>query len=120
MTLLQIRCEQFIYAPFNGVGYKLIGTPHLTHIIGSKSLSYLKRLSDSRQTYLPHEKLVAITHVTPTRDNAGRQATFNHTILIPLQEYFNLHPPALFERYFIKHLDKPLSNLEPLKVETHE
>jgi len=114
---LPIKCEQFIYGHFNGIGYRFIRTPNLTQKLSKKSIGYLKNLKGNSivQTLLP-ENIVAVTHLNYGKDEYGRKTVWNHTILVSMNDYFDLHPPTLFEPLFIKNLEKPIEILEPVKV----
>ena len=108
-----IHCEHFIYGQFNDVGYQLIKSANIDKILTKKSLNHLTHLDCSTQTWLP-EGYIAITHIQHNKDEYERKVTWNHTILIRVEDYFKLHPPTFFEPFFIKKLDKPIEQLEPL------
>lgn len=111
-----VRCEHFIYGHFDGLGIRLVKSEFVDELVSRKSLGYLKHLSKSTQTLLP-ENIVAITFYSERRDEYDRETAWNHTILIPIKDYFKLNPPTIFERHFIKSLSEPPTNpLEPLRI----
>jgi len=114
-----VLCEHFIYGQFNGLGYRTIKSANLHQIISSRSLRHLKNLNGRSpiQTLLP-EQVVAVTFLRNDTDEYGRKTMWNHTILISIQDYFNLNPADFFERYFIREMQNPYGTLKPLKVKT--
>lgn len=112
-----MECEHFVYAPFNGVGYKLIKSSGVDNLITRKSLRHLKQLSGASpvQTWLP-EKVVAISYLARRKDDHGRDAVYNHTILVGIEDYFRLNPPHQFGNHFITTLDKNVSSLDSLVI----
>lgn len=110
-----IHCEHFICGEFNGIGYRLIKSSNVDLILTEKSLRHLTHLDRSNQTLLP-EGYIAITTIRHTKDEYDRNVTWNHTILIHVQDYFKLHPPTLFKPYVITELEQPPTTLEPIII----
>jgi len=113
-----MRFEHFIYGQFDGVGYRTITTKNVRQILTDKTFNELCQLrgSSPKQTLLHKERYVAVTYLGYTLDEWGRRNHWNHTILIPIKDYFELHPPVLFEEHFIREDDVAPKSLEPLRI----
>lgn len=114
-----MRFEHFLYGAFNGVGIRLVKSPGVDQILSRKSLTYLLRLDGESpiQTLTP-ENYVAVTYLRNDKDEYDRRTTWNHTILVPMRDFFTLNPPTMFNPYFISELSEPPVSLKPLKVKT--
>jgi len=110
-----IHCENFIYGQFNGVGYRLIKSANVDKILTKKSLNHLTHLDSSNQTWLP-EGYIAVTYIRHGKDEYERKVTWNHTILVRVQDYFKLHPPTLFKPHIITKMEQPPTTLEPIII----
>lgn len=106
----KIRCEQFIHAHFDGVGYRTIATPNLDNIITQASLRYLKELQHDSVTWLP-ENYLAVTRIYQTKDEFERNTLWNHTILMSAQDF-----PTFLEALFIE----PTKKIGKLELEQAE
>lgn len=105
------RLEHFIYASFNGVGYRTVKTDGVDKLLTQEMLTELKELDEDSVTWF-YPRCLALTRVHHTVDEYGRKTMWNHTILVsPL----NIH--ALFLDQFIKPETKQIPTLSPLKVE---
>ena len=118
--MIVLQFEHFIYGQFNGVGYRTIKTKHVHEVLTDQSFHELCQLRGSgiQQTLLHRERYVAVTYLGYTLDEWGRRNTWNHTILIPVEDYFSLHPPTLFDACFIREGDVVPEKLEPLRIDT--
>jgi len=113
-----IVCEHFVYASFPRLGHRLIASPNVHDLLSAKSLQYLKDLRDGSviQTFLP-EKIVAISYLKLKQDEYCRETLWNHTILVPIQDYLRLNYPNFAESHFIQELDKIPKSLKPLEIQ---
>lgn len=126
MSSSVVRCEHFVYGHFNGVGLKLVKTKGVDNLVNSEVLNMLCRLGNGIKKamralmWLPESRVVCISLLEPRTDQYNRKVTWNHTILVPAQEYFdNLIHKILptFEPYFIRKLNEPVG-LEPLMIKS--
>lgn len=115
-----MKCEHFLYGQFNGVGYRLVKSTHLDDILTEESLHYLCALDGPGviQTWLPKDQAVAVSYLSYTLDEYARRNMWNHTIVIPILDYMNIHSPDLFEPFFVRETDEPPQNLKPLRIDT--
>jgi len=124
LTLMAIHCEHFIFAHWKGMGYRLIKSPGLDKLVSRQTLTYLCHIGNNLekearvQVWLPSENLIAICYLRPEKDEYGRRTIWNHTILIDISDYLNLNYPAFFEPYFIRNLEKPVSELKPIMIKS--
>lgn len=121
---MAVRCEHFIFAYWKGIGYKLIKSSGVDELVSRQTLMYLCHIGNNLekearvQVWLPSENLIAICFLKPGKDEYGRRTIWNHTILIDISDYLNLNYPTFFEPYFIRKLDKPLDELDPIIIQT--
>lgn len=109
-----IHAEHFIYAHKTGI----IKSPGVDQLLTRKSLRHLCTLNGNSviQTWLP-ESVVAITFLRHDKDEYGREIIHNHTILLTVPDYFKLHPPTMFQKYFVTHIMHPPPRvLAPLRI----
>ncbi len=105
------QLEHFIYASFNGVGYRTVKTDGVDQLITSDMMDQLKQLGEDTVTWF-HRRCVALTRIDRARDEYGRKTVWNHTILLSPE---NVH--ALFSGYFITPKTERIPTLKPLEVE---
>lgn len=115
-----MQFEHFIHGQLDGVGYRTIKTKNVRQILADKTFNELCQMRGSgvTQTLLHRERYVAVSYLGYTLDEWGRRNTWNHTILIPMEDYFKLHPPTLFEVFFIRENGVAPESLEPLRINT--
>jgi len=118
-----IRCEHFIYALYNGYGIRLSQSPNVDKMLKEQSLRQIydlaHNLKEEKIQYLwfPDEQVITASFLKPVTDEHSRKGSYNHTILLTINDYFELSPPSLFlEKYFIKNQDAPPNTLKPLEV----
>lgn len=99
----RLKIAQFLFASFNRIGYKLIKSHGLDKIISEGSTIYLCRQAGKRDkqtfvhAFLPAEKLLTISCITPDHDSSGRQTSHNRTIVISTLDLEQLLKPVLTE-----------------------
>jgi len=116
-----IHCDHFIYGYFKNMGYRLLKSRGVDTLITSSQLNYLSHLGDKAeeltysQTYYPDNDVLAISKITPARDQYYRRAIWNHTLIFTLSDCLTI-ARRILEPYFIaQHGD--LSNpLPPIEV----
>jgi len=81
--------EQFIYKPHADKGYVLTKTTGVDKLLNTTNLNCLKQLRPLNgsvatflQTFFPKERVVATSKLTLVKDDYGRDAVCNHTILL--------------------------------------
>ena len=113
---MPIKLEQFIYGSFNKVGYRQVTSPNTHKIIGEDSFKYLRELKGEGviQTLLP-ENVVAVSFLRSDSDDFGRKTVWNHTILIPIEDYFTLNPSTMFTSHF-----KEVAKTKPNQLNTYK
>lgn len=118
-----IRCEHFIHALFNGYGIRLKQTSKVDKMLSEQNLRRLYELGNRirkeqiKYLYFPDEQVISASFLKPVQDEHGRRGSYNHTILVPLNDYFSIAPPAdMFADSFIKDLKAPPDTLKPLEV----
>ena len=118
MTLLpaKVKIEHFVFAPFNGVGYQLVCSRGVQNLLLPETLRKLLQAKESQQSFLPYEKLVAVTFIRHVKDCLNRDALWNHTLLIPISVYFHLNPPDKFREYMLEPCGTPIKNLKPVEM----
>ena len=115
-------CEHFVYGQFNGVGYRLIRSTGLDQVLSKESMRYLcniggKLKQEARiQVWLPQENIVSVSYLKPGKDGYGRRVMWNHTILMPVEEFLKHTSTTLFEPYFIKQLSRAPQELDPIII----
>jgi hypothetical protein len=122
-VIIVVRCEHFIYGLFPNIGYRLIATPRLPHLICASTFTTLKNLgmhADSKvtfQIYWEAERVISVSTVRPMTDVHGRKGVWNHTILISLDDYLKLtQPHTILAPFSIAPLNDPPRTLSPLVV----
>ena len=103
--------EHFIYASFNGVGYRTVKTDGVDKLLTTDMMNELKELEDDTVTWF-YRKCLALTHVDRAADEYGRKTVWNHTILLSPD---NIH--SLFSSYFVNPKTTQIPTLKPLEVE---
>jgi len=99
----RIKVGQFIFASFNRIGYKLIKSHGLDKIISEGSIIHLCRQGGKRDqqtfihAFLPNEKLLTISCITPALDSSGRQTSQNRTLIIKTTDIEEALKPILTE-----------------------
>ena len=84
----RLKVAQFLFASFNRIGYRLVKSHALDHIISEGSTIYLCRQAGRRDkqtfvhAFLPEEKLFTISCITPDHDSSGRLTSHNRTAII--------------------------------------
>jgi hypothetical protein len=84
----RLKLHQFIFASFNRIGFKLIRTKNIDKIISEGSIIHLCRQGGKRDqqtfvhAFLPEEKLLTISCITPSVDSSGRWTSQNRTLII--------------------------------------
>lgn len=113
-----MRCEHFVRGSFHNVGYRTVATLGTPQILTRDSYSYLQNMmgDNTRQTLLG-EGYVAVTKLTPTKDEYGRDTTWNHTILIPARDYLTLAWDHAVNTVVESHFIPPTAQLGGLKLE---
>lgn len=88
----RLKLGQFIFSSFNRIGFRLIKSRGLDKIISEGSVIHLCRQGGKRDqqtfihAFLPDEKLLTISCITPTLDSSGRNTSQNRTIIINTTE----------------------------------
>ena len=118
-----ISCDHFVYALFDGIGYKLIKTRNVVRILGDRNVSYLAHLGDRLdgdayiQIWWPTEKAVTVSYVSPRHDEYGRKGVWNHTIILPIHDFLRLSQPAtMLKAHFLPRLDVPPTSLSQIQI----
>lgn len=116
MTKLPI--EHFLFGLDEQGNYFFIKTPKVTTIITDENLQILRTNAESTEEplWLETEQLVVIQDIDLI-SNGGRIGMWNHTLLIPIQEYLRAtNPYKLYSKHFLKKGDVP-QHLEPIEIE---
>jgi len=96
-----LKIRQFLFASFNRIGYKLVKSHELDKVISEGSIIHLCRQAAKRDeqtfvhAFLPDEKLLTISCITPALDSSGRNTTHNRTVIINTVEIENALKPYL-------------------------
>jgi hypothetical protein len=100
---IRLKLGQFLFASFNRTGYKLIKSRNLDKFISQGSIIYLCSKGGKRDeqtfihAFLPEEKLLAISCVTPALDSSGRPTSRNRTVIINTRDLEEAVKPLLIE-----------------------
>lgn len=112
--------EHFLFALTKEGNYTFIKSHGVNQLISDVNIQYLRqKLQQPKDPYwLPTEQAVAIQLIDEVKDDYGRTGVWNHTLLIPIDEYIRLtNPYALFSKYFFKKDGEVPIRLEPIEVE---
>lgn len=121
----RLKLSQFLFASFNKTGYKLCKSKDLDAKISEGSMIHLCRQGGKRDeqtfihSFLPNEKILAISCITPALDSIGRPTSQNHTILIDTRNLEELVKPYLTAEVPLmppKHLEEILLEVNPTNV----
>ena len=88
-------------------------------ILSDENLQILRTNEETSKDplWLKTEQLVAIQDIDSI-NNGGRIGMWNHTMLIPIQEYLRANNPyKLYSKFFLKKGEVP-SSLEPIEVQS--
>lgn len=89
---VRLTLKQFLFASFNHVGFRLVKGKNLDDIICEGSVIHICRQAGRRDqqtflhTFLPKEKVLAVSCITPATDNSGRDTSHNWTILLDTRQ----------------------------------
>jgi len=116
-------CEHFLYALYNGYGTRLTQSSNVDKMLNEQSLRQIYGLTHNLKEetiqclWFPDEQVITASFLKPVVDEHGRKGSYNHTILLTLNDYFKLAPPSLIlEKHFIKNQTVPPDMLKPLEV----
>jgi len=113
--------EHFLFGLDQQGNYFFYKTDGVNAIITDENLHRLRENKESCEEayWLPTEQLVAMQYITSITRN-GRTGIWNHTQLIPINEYIRDNDPvAKYSRHFIKPNGDIPQHLEPINVEEH-
>lgn len=116
-----IQIERFIYAAFNGVGWRFIKTPRIIEWLSEKSLEHLMRQGTTKetvtQTLLENGK-IAYSYLRPIIDELHRASMYNYTIILKTEDLLKLlNAENFIEKFLIKNMARPPEKLEPIQIE---
>lgn len=112
--------ESFLFALDKDGNYHYIKSHGVNQLLSDVNLQYLrqKRSNPKEPYWLPTEQVVAIQLIDQVKDDYGRIGVWNHTLLIPIDEYIRLtNPYKLFSKHFLKKGDIP-ETLKPITLES--
>jgi len=117
--------EHFIYALFNKSGYKWFKSPFVDKLLNAKSLYQLCHIGDKLegnaviQLWWPTEHVISVSNIVPMmRDQYNRKGVWNHTVLLKIEDYFQLAKPSnLLANSLLSPMNEaPTGQLKPLEV----
>ena len=117
--------EHFIYGLFNKSGYKLYKSPLVDKLLNEKSIYQLCHIGDKLegnaviQLWWPTEHVISVSNIVPMqKDQYNRKGVWNHTILLRIEDYFQLAKPAgLLAPFLLSPFSEaPKTPLKPLEV----
>jgi len=88
----RLKLTQFIFASFNRIGYRLIKSKDVDSKISEGTIIHLCRQAGRKDeqtfvhSFLPNEKILAISCITPSLDSSGRATSQNRTVLIDTRD----------------------------------
>lgn len=109
--------EQFLFAMDENGIYQFIKSPGVTSLLSDASLQYLrqKQHNNNEPYWLPTEQCVAVQYIDHVKDGDNRDGVWNHTLLIPIDEYIRRTGPyKLFSKHFIRKGSPVPATLEPV------
>lgn len=118
---LRLKLGQFLFASFDRVGYKLVKSHGLDETISEGSIIHLCRQSGKREeqtfvhAFLPNEKLLTISCITPALDSSGRPTSRNRTVIINTRDLEEAFKPLLTAEFPLappKHLEQVTVEME--------
>lgn len=118
---VRLKLGQFLFASFDRVGYKLVKSHGLDESISEGSIIHLCRQSGKRDeqtfvhAFLPTEKLLAISCITPALDSSGRPTSRNRTVIINTRDLEEAFKPLLTCEFPLappKHLEQVTVEME--------
>jgi hypothetical protein len=118
-----VTCEHFLHALFPDVGIKLLKSPRLWQLVDTPLQTYLQHLADHAteptviQMWFPDRNLISVSYVKPVTDQHGRQGTWNHTIIVKIDEFLQISQPStILSPFLIRSLDAPPQVFPPIEV----
>jgi hypothetical protein len=120
-----ITAEQFIYALFDKGGYKLYKSPLVDKLLNTKSVYQLCHIGDKLQgnaviqMWWPTEHVITVSNIVPMQlDQYNRKGVWNHTVLMKVEDYFQLAKPGglLAHLLLSPFSEAPKTPLKPLEV----
>lgn len=120
-----IQAEHFIYALFNKSGYKCLKSPLVDKLLNQKSIYQLCHIGDKLegnaviQLWWPSEHVISVSNIVPMqKDQYNRKGVWNHTILLKIEDYFQLAKPSnlLADSLLSPMNEAPKGPLKPLEV----
>jgi len=97
----RIKLGHFLFASFNHIGYRLIKSHDLDKTVSEGSIIHLCRQSGRRDeqtfvhSFLPTEKILSISCITPALDSSGRTTSHNRTVTISTSDLEEALRPIL-------------------------
>lgn len=97
--------------------YIFLKSDGVTRLLSDANIQWLRQKKENNKEpyWLPTEQVVAIQYITKTVVS-DREGIWNHTILIPIDEYIRrTNPYKLFSKYFITENMKAPISLKPIE-----
>lgn len=88
-------------------------------VLSDSNIQFLRKPpdDDGGPYWLPKEQMVAVQRIERVQDRDGRHEIWNHTLLIPIQEYIMLtNPHRLLAKHFLSKSEYPPTELEALTL----
>ena len=116
-------CEHFLLGVIGG-RYRLLKSEGLDKIVSRDSMEFLQQLGSKKivvtATPLCKDRLYAVSYLRPDKDEFGRPAMWNHTIIIQCDQMFESLKDKINDKLFIKEANSVLTSqpLTPVSFET--
>ena len=110
--------EHFLFGLDEEGNYFFLKTKGVNTVLTDHNLQILRTNKESSEEplWLETEQLIAIQDIDEI-NNGGRIGMWNHTMLIPVQEYIRANNPyKLYSKYFLKKGEVPAA-LKPIEIE---
>lgn len=115
--------EHFIYGYVPKNGYRLVKSRGVTRLLSDTQLQYLSHMGDRAteltysQFWFPDSDVLAISKITPVKDEYHRDAVWNHTLLVNMRDYLEYTKPShVFDAYFLPQQTTLSNPLPPIEV----
>lgn len=88
----RLKLTQFMFASFSRIGYRLVKSKDVDAKVSEGTIIHLCRQSGRKDeqsfvhSFLPNEKILAISCITPSLDCSGRPTSQNRTVLIDTRD----------------------------------
>ena len=96
-----MKLAQFMFASFNRIGYRLVKSKDVDSKVSEGTIIHLCRQGGRKDeqtfvhSFLPNEKILAISCITPALGSDGRVTSQNRTVLIDTRDLEEIVKPYL-------------------------